>query len=104
MNVYRRRARGTVPSLQAYMREHVIGLGPRRTRDEIRREWREPPYHSPLSRMAWELRHSLSYDEALYVALATSLGVPLLTADGRLAGAPDLPCEVDLVVPTRPTG
>lgn len=40
MNVYdniRRRARGTVPSLQSYMREHVIGLGPRRTRDEVLR-------------------------------------------------------------------
>ena len=39
MNVYdniRRRARGTVPSLP-YMREHVIGLGPRRTRDEVLR-------------------------------------------------------------------
>jgi len=54
--------------------------------------------------MAWELRHNLSCHDAPYVALATSLGVPLLTADGRLAGARDLPCEVELVVPTRPTG
>jgi predicted nucleic acid-binding protein len=60
--------------------------------------------HSPLSQRAWGLRHNLSYYDALYVALATSLGVPLLTADARLACAPALPCAVELVAPTAPTG
>jgi predicted nucleic acid-binding protein len=39
---------------------------------------------------AWSLRHNVSAYDACYVALARILGCPLLTADGRLAGAPRL--------------
>lgn len=46
---------------------------------------------------AWLLRHNLTFYDALYAALATALGVPLLTADGRLAGAPGLSCDVERV-------
>jgi predicted nucleic acid-binding protein len=53
--------------------------------------------HGPLSAAAWSLRHNLSYYDALYAALAARLDVPLLTADARLARAPDLPCAVELV-------
>jgi predicted nucleic acid-binding protein len=53
--------------------------------------------HGPLATAAWGLRHNLSYYDALYVALAARLGHPLLTADARLARAPGLPCEVELV-------
>ncbi len=53
--------------------------------------------HAPLSAGAWELRHDLSYYDALYAALAGRLGHPLLTADARLARAPGLPCAVELV-------
>jgi predicted nucleic acid-binding protein len=53
--------------------------------------------HGPLATAAWELRHDLSYYDALYAALAARLGVPLLTADTRLARSPGLPCEVELI-------
>lgn len=48
---------------------------------------------------AWELRENLSFYDALYVSLAQALGLPLLTADARLARAPRLPCAVELVGP-----
>jgi predicted nucleic acid-binding protein len=48
---------------------------------------------------AWELRRNLSAYDALYAALAEHLDVPLLTADGRLARAPGLPCSVELMGP-----
>jgi predicted nucleic acid-binding protein len=51
----------------------------------------------PLSTIAWTMRDDLSYCDALYVSLAAALRVPLLTADKGLAGAPDLPCAVEVV-------
>jgi predicted nucleic acid-binding protein len=53
--------------------------------------------HENLAHTAWQLRHNLTYYDALYVALATRLGSPLLTADARLARSPGLPCSVELV-------
>ena len=53
--------------------------------------------HAPLNRIAWMLRDQLSYFDALYVALAVRLDVPLVTRDRRLAAAPKLPCRVELV-------
>ncbi|GAA1838071.1 type II toxin-antitoxin system ribonuclease VapC1 [Pseudonocardia ailaonensis] len=53
--------------------------------------------HRALAGRAWALRHNLSYYDALYVALAAALDVPLVTKDARLAGAPDLPCAVEVV-------
>jgi predicted nucleic acid-binding protein len=50
-----------------------------------------------LSEAAWALRHNLTFYDALYVALAAALHVPLITADGRLGAAPSLPCDVELV-------
>lgn len=52
-----------------------------------------------LWRRAWELRLNLSAYDALYVALAEQLQVPLLTADARLARAPGLRCCVELIEP-----
>ena len=43
---------------------------------------------------AWQLRTNLSAYDALYVALAEQLNLPLLSADGRLARAPGLRCQV----------
>lgn len=50
-----------------------------------------------LARAAWALRQNLSFYDALYVALASALGVPLVTADLRLSGAPNLGCVVEHV-------
>jgi predicted nucleic acid-binding protein len=55
------------------------------------------PHIGGLAKRAWALRHNLSFYDALYVALAAALGVPLLTADRRLANAPGVPCEVTVV-------
>jgi predicted nucleic acid-binding protein len=46
-----------------------------------------------LPRM-WELRDNLSGYDAAYVAAAGHLGVPLVTADKRLAAAAGVRCEV----------
>ena len=43
---------------------------------------------------AWELRHNVSSGDALYVVVAQHLNGPLLTADQRLASAPNLPVRV----------
>jgi predicted nucleic acid-binding protein len=41
--------------------------------------------HLPLLKRVWELRHNISAYDAAYVALAESLGAPLVTRDRRLA-------------------
>ncbi|MGD9696996.1 MAG: type II toxin-antitoxin system VapC family toxin [Thermoleophilia bacterium] len=53
--------------------------------------------HGPLLARVWELRENLTVYDAAYVALADLLGVALLTADGRLARAPGVPCPVELL-------
>ncbi len=52
--------------------------------------------HRQLAATAWSLRHTLTFYDAVYVALAAGLDAPLVTADVRLARAPGLPCEVEL--------
>lgn len=51
-----------------------------------------------LMRRAYELRDNVTPYDAAYVALAELLECPLVTADARLARAPGLGCEVELVV------
>lgn len=53
--------------------------------------------HGPLMDRCWQLRENLTIYDAAYVALAEAMEVPLLTADVKLASAPGLRCEVDLV-------
>lgn len=53
--------------------------------------------HSGLSHRIWQLRDNVSPYDAAYVALAESLRVPLLTADARLAGAPGIRCDVEVL-------
>lgn len=53
--------------------------------------------HAPLVRLAWTLRANLTFCDALYVGLAAAVGLPLVTADARLAHAPKLPCAVEIV-------
>ncbi len=55
------------------------------------------PHIGPLAELAWTWRHNLSFYDALYVALAVLLDLPLITGDIRLSRAPDLSCTIELV-------
>ncbi|GGM43930.1 ribonuclease VapC [Longimycelium tulufanense] len=50
-----------------------------------------------LATRAWELRNTVTFYDALYVALAARLDLPLLTGDAKLCAAPNLPCKVQLL-------
>ena len=55
------------------------------------------PHTGRLAARAWDLRHTITFYDALYVALAAVLEMPLLTADVRLSKAPGLSCRVILI-------
>jgi predicted nucleic acid-binding protein len=46
---------------------------------------------------AWQVRHNVSFYDALYVALAEATGLPLVTADARIARADGPRCRVEVV-------
>ncbi|MCY4517023.1 MAG: type II toxin-antitoxin system VapC family toxin [Acidimicrobiaceae bacterium] len=48
---------------------------------------------APLADRVWELRFNLTAYDAWYVALAESLGWPLVTLDRKMAGASGTRCE-----------
>lgn len=50
-----------------------------------------------LAAEAWRLRHTLTFHDGLYVALAARLDLPLPTGDAKLGKAPDPPCQVTLI-------
>lgn len=52
---------------------------------------------TPLLRRVWELRQDLTAYDGCYVALAEAVDRPLLTADRRLANAPGLRCDVEVL-------
>lgn len=55
--------------------------------------------HHPFSAAAWELHDNVGFYDALYVALAARLRLPLLTTDRKLADTPTgLPCEIECPV------
>jgi predicted nucleic acid-binding protein len=53
--------------------------------------------HLRLIVRAWGLRANLSFYDALYVALAERLSMPLLTLDRRLAGVPGVRSEIQVL-------
>lgn len=53
--------------------------------------------HAPLLGRCWQLRDSVTVYDAIYVALAEALGVPLVTADARLARAAGPRCEIEVL-------
>lgn len=55
--------------------------------------------HRALLGRAWELRHSLSVYDAVYVALAELLEAPLVTCDAGLARAAGHAAEIELFAP-----
>lgn len=52
---------------------------------------------TPLLPRAWDLRNNLTPYDAVYVALAEVLDATLVTTDARIAGAPGLLAEVEVV-------
>jgi predicted nucleic acid-binding protein len=56
--------------------------------------------HHLLAGRAWELRQNVSFYDALYVALAEELEAPLITLDARLAKAPGVRAEIEVVQAT----
>ena len=56
--------------------------------------------HRLLVPRRWGLRQGLTVYGASYIALAETLGTALATADSRLASAPGLDCETDLMART----
>lgn len=53
--------------------------------------------HQPLMSRIWELRDNLTPYDAAYIALAEILQAPFITADRRLAHAPGVRCETELL-------
>ncbi len=53
--------------------------------------------HTGLLERAWALRSNLSFYDALYVALAERIELPLLTLDARVAAAPGLRAKIELL-------
>ncbi len=51
----------------------------------------------PMLQRAYELRSTVTVYDAVYVALAESLGCPLLTADTRLARAAGPRCKIQVL-------
>jgi len=52
--------------------------------------------HVPFLDRIWELKNNLTAYDAAYVALAETLGAPLVTTDARLAQAPGIRAEVEV--------
>jgi predicted nucleic acid-binding protein len=53
--------------------------------------------HEPLLPRIWELRENLTAYDAAYVALAEGLRAPLVTCDGKLANAPGVRADVEVI-------
>ncbi len=53
--------------------------------------------HRSLIPRVWDLRDNLTAYDASYVALAEAMEATLVTSDRRLASAPGLRCEVELI-------
>ena len=53
--------------------------------------------HGPLVERCWDLRATMTSYDAVYVALAELIGVPLLTADAKLAASPGPTCQIEVL-------
>ena len=51
----------------------------------------------PFMTRAYEMRANVTAYDAAYVALAEALACTLLTADGRLARAPAIACQIEII-------
>lgn len=57
--------------------------------------------HRALLPRAWELRHSVTFTDGLYVALAEQLDTRLVTLDARIAAAPHIKADIEVFARTR---
>jgi predicted nucleic acid-binding protein len=65
---------------------------------ELMAQWPMTRYpHKPLLRRIWELRENLTAYDAAYVALAEGLRAVLVTRDERLANAPGILANVEVL-------
>jgi predicted nucleic acid-binding protein len=80
---------------RAYLRSELDGTAAHQAVDDLGSWPAARVDHRPLLERAWELRDSVSSADALYVALAEALDVPLLTLDKRLARADGPRCRVE---------
>jgi predicted nucleic acid-binding protein len=53
--------------------------------------------HRALLPRAWELRNNLTFTDGLYIALAEQLKIPLVTLDARIAAAPHITADVEVL-------
>lgn len=58
--------------------------------------------HVGLLQRAWGLRATVTYYDALYVALAERLDMALVTFDARLSGAPGIRAVIDVLPALSP--
>ena len=79
------------------LRETLDATAAAQAIDEMERWPGERFGHRLLLHRAWELRDTVRGWDAMYVALAEGLGVPLLTLDRRRAAAPGPACRIEVV-------
>src|SRR5487761_2026594 len=82
---------------RVHLRSEVDGTAARQAIDDLESWPASRVDHRPLLERAWELRHSLTAADALYVALAEALGAPLITLDRRLARADGPRCRIHVI-------
>ena len=82
-------------------REHLLGKLDRTEASQAIEDLRDWPGERfgqrQLLARAWELRSTVRGWDAMYVALAETLGAVLLTTDQRLAGAVGPTCTIEAV-------
>ena len=84
------------------LRKHIIkgglseGRGQTALQDFLQIPLLRYPHDFLLERV-WALRKNLTAYDALYVALAEALDLPLVTCDARIAGAPGHNARIDVV-------
>jgi predicted nucleic acid-binding protein len=84
--------------LRRYVRDgHVDAIGAAIALQDLRDLDLQRHAHEPLLPRVWQLRENLTAYDAVYVALAEVLESPLLTCDAKLARAPGLKCQVELI-------